>query len=107
MANALPHFEYIDGTLHFDGINTHTLKEIYGTPLYAYSQRTLLENYQSYTDAFDAIDHQICYAVKANSNLAILKTLAKAGAGFDIVSKGELARVLQVPMPKGRVFWCW
>ena len=104
LANALPYFEYINGTLHFDGVSTHTLKEIYGTPLYAYSQRTLLENYQSYTDAFDTIDHQICYAVKANSNLAILKTLAKAGAGFDIVSKGELARVLQVTDAKKVVY---
>ncbi|WP_114800279.1 diaminopimelate decarboxylase [Moraxella canis] len=104
LANALPYFEYSDDTLHFDGVSVHTLKEVYGTPLYVYSQRALLDNYQSYIDAFDDIDHQICYAVKANSNLAILKTLAEAGAGFDIVSKGELARVLQVTDAKKVVY---
>lgn len=104
LVQTLPYFEYIDGVLHIDGVSSNLLKQNYGTPLYAYSRRAILANYQAYTSAFASIDHQICYAVKANSNLAILKALADAGAGFDIVSKGELARVLQVSDAKKVVF---
>lgn len=96
LANALPALDYQDGTLHIDGVNAHTLKQHYGTPLYVYSKNTLLANYAAYVESFSALnDVHICYAVKANSNLAVLSTLAKAGAGFDIVSVGELARVLK------------
>ena len=70
-----------------------------------YSKKAILEAYQAYSDSFAEIDHQVCYAVKANSNLAVLKVLAEAGAGFDLVSSGELARVLAVGAdPKKIVF---
>ena len=104
LVDALPYFSYVDNVLHIDGVSSETLKSHYGTPLYVYSRRALLDNYQAYTQAFGEINHQICYAVKANSNLAVLKTLADAGAGFDIVSKGELARVLQVTDAKKVVY---
>src|SRR5690349_3084730 len=66
-----------------------------GTPVYVYSANTILANYRAYTDALGDLPHTVCYAVKANSTLAILGLLARAGAGFDIVSGGELYRVLQ------------
>ena len=70
-----------------------------------YSKKAILEAYKAYSDSFAEIDHQVCYAVKANSNLAVLKVLAEAGAGFDLVSSGELARVLAVGAdPKKIVF---
>lgn len=96
LVDALPALDYQDGILHIDGVNAHALKEQYGTPLYVYSKNTLLANYTAYVESFSALnDVHICYAVKANSNLAVLSTLAKAGAGFDIVSIGELSRVLK------------
>lgn len=92
----LPFIDYQDDKLHIDGVNALTLSEQYGTPLYVYSKNALLANYTAYVESFSALNEvQICYAVKANSNLAVLSTLAKAGAGFDIVSIGELARVLK------------
>ncbi|MBT9568722.1 MAG: diaminopimelate decarboxylase [Thiobacillus sp.] len=84
----------IDGRLHFEGVSLETLAERFGTPLYVYSKAALESAYQGYTQAFTATPHLICYAVKANSSLAILSLFAKLGAGFDIVSGGELARVL-------------
>ncbi len=75
--------------------NLNTLAKDYGTPLYIYDQQTILDRFQAFQQAFGTHDHQICYSVKANSNLAVLQTLAKAGAGFDLVSKGELARVIK------------
>ncbi len=104
LADALPYFSYVDGKLSLDGVTAKHLAQTYGTPLYVYSRRALLDKYQEYTDSFAAIPHQICFAVKSNSNLAILKTLAEAGCGFDIVSKGELARVLQVTDGKKVVY---
>lgn len=96
LTNALPFIDYQDGTLSIDGVSSQTLTQHYGTPLYVYSKNALLTNYQAYVDGFATLkDTQICYAVKANSNLTILSTLANAGCGFDIVSIGELARVLK------------
>ncbi|MCW3480910.1 diaminopimelate decarboxylase [Neisseriaceae bacterium JH1-16] len=87
-------FTYRDGTLAVDDVALSTLAEQYGTPLYVYSARALDAAYQSYRDAFAALDPLICYAVKANGNLAVLQRFARLGSGFDIVSGGELARVL-------------
>ncbi len=70
------------------------LAEQYGTPLYVYSRAALTRHYQQFDEAFGFIDHQVCFSVKSNSNLAVLNVLARLGAGFDIVSGGELARVL-------------
>jgi diaminopimelate decarboxylase len=84
----------IDGRLHLEDVALDTLAERFGTPLYVYSRRALEEAYQTYARAFAETPHLICYAVKANSSLAILNLFARLGAGFDIVSGGELARVL-------------
>lgn len=84
----------IDGRLHLEGVALDTLAERYGTPLYVYSRAALEAAYHAYEEAFAATPHLICYAVKANSSLALLNLFARMGAGFDIVSGGELARVL-------------
>ncbi|MDO9387896.1 MAG: diaminopimelate decarboxylase [Thiobacillus sp.] len=84
----------IDGRLYLEGVALNALAECHGTPLYVYSRQALESAYQAYADAFAATPHLICYAVKANASLAILNIFARLGAGFDIVSGGELARVL-------------
>jgi len=78
-----------------DAVPFRQLAERYGTPLYVYSASTIRQRYQQFDEAFAASEHTICYSVKANSNLSILRLLASLGAGFDIVSGGELHRVLQ------------
>lgn len=96
LTEALSFIEYQDGVLHIDGVNTKQIAQSYGTPLYVYSKNALLANYTAYVESFSALnDVQICYAVKANSNLAVLSALARSGSGFDIVSTGELARVIK------------
>lgn len=90
----LPELHYNQNELWMEQVSINELVERYDTPCYVYSQQAILDVYQAYSDSFAAIDHQICYAVKANSNLAVLGVLAAAGAGFDIVSRGELMRVL-------------
>lgn len=86
---------YQDRALYCDGVALTDIAADAGTPCYVYSARAILENYRAYDTAFGSQPHTVCYAVKANSNLAILKLLAQAGAGFDIVSGGELYRVLK------------
>lgn len=88
-------FRYRDGRLFCENVDLTTAAQEFGTPLYLYSGNTILDHYQRLDQALGAIDHQILYAVKANSNGAILKLLADAGAGFDIVSGGELYRVIK------------
>jgi diaminopimelate decarboxylase len=85
----------IDGRLFFEGVPLDDLATQYGTPLYVYSTAALTEAYRAYDQALSDLPHQVCYAVKANSSLAILQHFAHLGAGFDIVSGGELARVLK------------
>jgi len=87
--------EYRGQTLYLDDVPLADVAKRYGTPCYVYSSRQILEHFQAYDRAFGSVPHQVCYAVKANGNLAILKLLAEAGAGFDIVSGGELFRVLK------------
>ena len=87
-------FRYHDGSLHCEGVALKRVAEKFGTPLYVYSAGTILDHYRRLDSALGEIDHLICYAVKANSNRAILRLLAEEGAGFDIVSGGELFRVL-------------
>ena len=93
----------LDGRLHLEGVALDTLAERFGTPLYVYSRQALESAYQAYADAFAQTPHLICYAVKANSSLAILNLFARLGAGFDIVSGGELARVLAAGGDPGKV----
>ncbi len=86
-------FHYENSSLHCEGVNLEGLADTHGTPLYVYSQATILDHYRRLSSAMKELDCQICYATKANSNLAVLNLLAKEGAGFDIVSGGELFRV--------------
>ena len=88
-------FSYKNGTLHCEGTDLQTLAEAHGTPLYVYSAGTLLDHYRRLDQALDGVDHEVAYAVKANSNLSVLRLLANEGAGFDIVSAGELFRVIK------------
>ena len=87
-------FRYRDGHLYCEDVDLARVAEELGTPTYVYSAGTILDHYARLDTALQSLDHLICYAVKANSNRAILKLLADAGAGFDIVSGGELYRVL-------------
>jgi diaminopimelate decarboxylase len=89
-----PHFAYRDGELFIDGCALSGLARRFGTPLYVYSSTAMLEALSGYQRALSGRDHLICYAMKANSTLAVLQTFAQAGCGFDIVSGGELERVL-------------
>ena len=87
-------FQRIDGALHAEQLSLQSLAQQYGTPLYVYSRAQIEQNYLAFDQAFDFIEHQVCFAVKSNSNLAVLNVLARLGAGFDIVTGGELARVV-------------
>src|ERR1700730_14015962 len=86
-------FHYREKGLHCEDVDLARAAEEFGTPLYIYSAGTILDHYRRLDAALAPLDHLICYAVKANSNRAILEILARAGAGFDIVSGGELFRV--------------
>lgn len=88
-------FNYKDQALMAENVSIASIAEQYGTPCYVYSRETLERHYKAYADAFSSHPSLICYAVKACSNIAILNVLAKMGAGFDIVSVGELERVLR------------
>lgn len=87
-------FELRAGTLHAENVSVADIAAKFGTPTYVYSRAALEERYKAFDNAFASVPHQVCYAVKANSNIAVLNVLARVGAGFDIVSGGELERVL-------------
>ncbi|HDS1725571.1 diaminopimelate decarboxylase [Pseudomonas putida] len=87
-------FNYRDGELFAEGVALSAIAERYGTPTYVYSRAHIEAQYRSYADALQGTEHLVCFAVKANSNLGVLNVLARLGAGFDIVSGGELERVL-------------
>lgn len=87
-------FSVTNGVLHAEALPLPELAEQYGTPLYIYSRAHIEERFRAYQEPLSNRDHLICYAVKANSNIAVLKVLSDIGAGFDIVSRGELERVL-------------
>src|SRR5215475_6418638 len=87
-------FHYLDGHLYGEEVDLTRVAEEFGTPTYVYSAETILDHYTRLDAALAPLDHLICYAVKANSNRAILRLVADAGSGFDIVSGGELHRVL-------------
>ncbi|UJP06249.1 MAG: diaminopimelate decarboxylase [Nitrosomonas sp.] len=90
-----PQFVYHSDALYVESVPLHQIAEQYGTPCYVYSRAALTQAYRDFDTAFAARDHLICYAVKANSNIAILNLLARLGSGFDIVSGGELQRVIK------------
>lgn len=88
-------FRYVQGRLHAENVDLENLAEKHGTPLYVYSKATIEDHFKRLDSSVGRLDHLICYAVKANSNLAVLNTIANLGGGFDIVSGGELFRVLK------------
>ncbi|MGQ0586764.1 MAG: diaminopimelate decarboxylase [Gammaproteobacteria bacterium] len=91
----MDHFEYRSGELHAEDVPLADIARRHGTPAYVYSRATLTRHFHAFDQALAGHEHLVCYAVKANSSLAVLQVLAKLGAGFDIVSGGELARVLK------------
>ncbi|MFC0251496.1 diaminopimelate decarboxylase [Massilia consociata] len=101
----MSHFQYQNGVLHAEGVALPAIAEQFGSPTYVYSKAALLENFRSYADACTGRDALVCYAMKANSNLAILDLLAREGAGFDIVSGGELLRVIAAGGDPGKTIF--
>ena len=101
----MSHYQYQDGVLHAEGVSLSAIAEQFGTPTYVYSKATLLENFNAYQDACQGRDALVCYAMKANSNLAVLDLLARQGAGFDIVSGGELERVIAAGGDPGKTIF--
>ncbi len=99
------HFEYRDGVLHAEDVAIPEIAETVGTPFYCYSTATLARHYKVFADAFSDIDALVCYAMKANSNQAVLRTLARLGAGADVVSEGELRRALAAGIPPAKIMF--
>ncbi|MCH9639790.1 MAG: diaminopimelate decarboxylase [Betaproteobacteria bacterium] len=93
--SGFPGFDYRNNALHVESVSLTQIAEEFGTPCYVYSRAALTSAYQEFEDAFAQREHLICYAVKANSNIAILNLLVRLGSGFDIVSGGELQRVIK------------
>lgn len=101
----MDHFTLRHGVLHCEHVALDAIADVAGTPAYVYSRATLTRHYRAFTDALQGVPHRVCFAVKANSSLAVLNVLARLGAGFDIVSGGELERVLRAGgAPDGIVF---
>jgi diaminopimelate decarboxylase len=99
------HFDYQNGSLHAEGVDLRTIAAEVGTPFYCYSTATIERHYQVLDQAFAGQDHLICFAVKANSNQAVLTTLARLGAGMDVVSEGELRRARAAGVPASRIIF--
>ncbi|HLV18859.1 MAG TPA: alanine racemase, partial [Pseudomonas sp.] len=96
-------FEYRDNVLFAEGVALPVIAERFGTPTYVYSRAHIEAQYRAYADALVGMPHLVCFAVKANSNLGVLNVLARLGAGFDIVSRGELERVLAAGGEPGKI----
>ncbi|HSH44302.1 MAG TPA: hypothetical protein VK966_00465, partial [Longimicrobiales bacterium] len=96
-------FSYRDGALHCENVAVEALAREHGTPLYAYSQRSIVNRYHQLNEAFEPLDRLIAYSVKANGNLSVLRLLAEQGCGADIVSGGELYRALKAGIPAERI----
>src|SRR5215216_6618336 len=99
------HFAYRDGVLQAEAVNVATLADAVGTPFYCYSTATLERHYRVFAGAFADVPSLVCYALKANSNQAVLKTLAGLGAGADVVSEGELKRARAAGIPAEKIMF--
>ena len=99
----MDHFLYRDGILHAEDVPLPAIAEAVGTPFYVYSTATLTRHYQLFKDALDGVPNMVCYAMKANSNQAVLRVLADLGAGMDVVSGGEYARAKAAGVPGNRI----
>jgi diaminopimelate decarboxylase len=98
-------FSYKGNELFAEDVPVRALAEKYGTPLYIYSHKTLLRHFKSYDEAFKSFPHIVCYALKANTNAAVLRLLAKNGSGADIVSGGELFRAMKAGIPSEKIVY--
>jgi len=99
------HFAYRHGVLHAESVSLDTIAAAVGTPFYCYSTATLTRHYHVFAGAFADVNGLVCYAMKANSNQAVIKTLAKLGAGADVVSEGELKRALAAGIPANKIMF--
>ncbi|HWA49829.1 MAG TPA: diaminopimelate decarboxylase [Dongiaceae bacterium] len=99
----MSHFPYVDGELHVEGVPVRRIAEEVGTPFYCYSSAALTDNYQAYVKALQGLGVGIYYSLKANSNQAVIRTLAKLGAGGDVVSVGEMHRALKAGVPGDKI----
>lgn len=99
------HFDYRDGVLHAEDVAIPDIAAQVGTPFYCYSTATLARHYRVFAQAFAGLDALVCYAMKANSNQAVLRTLARLGAGADVVSEGELRRALAAGIPASKILF--
>ena len=99
------HFDYRNGVMHAEGVNLIALAEAVGTPFYCYASATLERHYKVFAGAFADVDALVCYAMKANSNQAVIATLAKLGAGADVVSGGELQRARAAGIPPHKIMF--
>jgi diaminopimelate decarboxylase len=99
------HFDYRNGVLHAEAVDLSELADAVGTPFYCYSTATLERHYRVFSEAFADQKALVCYAMKANSNQSVLRTLAKLGAGADVVSGGELKRALAAGIPPGKILF--
>src|SRR3954462_11024156 len=99
------HFAYRNGVLHAEGVSLAALAEAVETPFYCYSTATLQRHYRVFAHAFAEVDALVCYTRKANSNQSVLRTLAKLGAGSDVVSGGELKRALAAGFPPEKILF--
>ena len=98
-------FKYRNGNLYAEDVPVADIVKAYGTPLYIYSYNTLLRHFKVYDDAFDGVPHMICFAVKANSNTALLNLFAKNGGGADVVSGGEIFKALKAGVPANKIVY--
>lgn len=99
------YFRYINNRLYAEDVPVSELIEAFGTPLYIYSYNTILRHFRAYDDAFDGVPHIICFALKANTNSALLRLMAENGGGADIVSGGELFRALRAGIPPEKIVY--
>jgi diaminopimelate decarboxylase len=97
------HFDYIDGVLHAENVALSEIAAKVGTPFYCYSTATLTRHFKIFSESLAGLDALVCYAMKANSNQAVIKTLAQLGAGADVVSEGELRRALAAGIPASKI----
>lgn len=99
----MDHFSYKNGEMHAEDVPLSRIATEVGTPVYVYSTATLQRHFRVFSDAFSGLNALVCFAVKANSNQAVLSTLAREGAGADVVSVGELERALRAGIPADRI----
>src|SRR4029079_572917 len=99
------HFSYRNGVLHAEAVNLVDLAAAVGTPFYCYSTATLTRHYQVFAGAFSDVPSLVCYAMKANSNQAVVRTLARLGSGADVVSGGDLKRARRAGIPADKIMF--